>query len=129
MNTLIIKDETAVGKLLHEIELQFKEDSITVEALIRKRVEQEVKSYNDLGNANRLVQPTEFEEKLNKTQTKNTKNKIDVEKQIYVALDAFQQNRFFILVGNEQVDQLDAPIIVSKDTDISFVKLTPLVGG
>ena len=128
MNTLVIKDEAASGKVLNEIALKFENEYISVKELIAKRIENEVDRYqNDLASykTKGLVLPTDFEKRLNKKQSKQ----IDVEKQIYVALDAFNNNGFFILIDDEQVDDLDQKFLVDELTKVSFVKLTPLVGG
>jgi hypothetical protein len=128
MNTLVIKDEAASGKVLNEIALKFENEYISVKELIAKRIENEVDRYqNDLASykTKGLVLPTDLEKRLNKKQTKQ----IDVEKQIYVALNAFNNNGFFILIDDEQVDDLDQKFLVDELTKVSFVKLTPLVGG
>ena len=127
MNTITIKDETASGKVLHEIALRFEKEYITVKELIESRIKLEVEKYEsqDMSQVPTLVTP------LNKIDYLNAKRKksIDVEKQIYVALDAFQNNGFFILVDDEQVDQLDQRILIDESSNVSFIKLTPLVGG
>ncbi|WP_291787790.1 hypothetical protein [Maribacter sp.] len=46
-----------------------------------------------------------------------------------VALDAFQKNGYFILIDNKQAEDLEQEVLVSKTTEIAFVKLTQLVGG
>jgi len=127
MNTLTITDETAAGQILNEIALKFEKEHITVRELITARVTEEVKKYeNDVTNFRKgLVVPTNLEERLN---SKN-KARIDTEKQIYTALDAFNKNGFFILIDDEQVDQLDQKFLIDDSTKVSFIKLTPLVGG
>ena len=129
MNTLTIKDETASGKLLHEIALRFNQEYITVKELIAARIENEVERYaNDLSNYRKgLIQPSDLEQRLNNK--KLNKVKVDVEKQTYIALDAFNKNAFFILIDNEQVESLDQKFLVDETAKISFIKLTPLVGG
>ena len=57
------------------------------------------------------------------------KKKVDAEKQYLVALDAFQKNGFFILIDNIQSESLEQMVVINKNTNISFLKLTPLVGG
>ena len=54
---------------------------------------------------------------------------MDAEKQIYIALDAFLKNGYFILIDNFQAHELDQQVDVKPSTQLSFVKLTPLVGG
>lgn len=128
MNILIIKDEAISGKVLHEISIKFENEYITVKELIAKRIEKEVERYqNDLSSytTKGLVLPTDLEKRLYKKSSRS----IDVEKQIYVALEAFKNNGFFILIDDEQVDQLEQKFLVDKSTHVSFIKLTPLVGG
>lgn len=127
MKTLTIKDETAAGQILHELSLRFDSEYITVKELIEARIQAEVVRYEkDMSSYIRgLVLPTDIEKRLNK---KNT-SRIDPEKQLYVALEAFKRNGFFILVDDEQIEELDQKFLVDESTQISFVKLTPLVGG
>jgi hypothetical protein len=54
---------------------------------------------------------------------------IDWEQQFQRALQAFERNGFFVLVGDKQAMKLEEEFDVKVDTEISFVKLTPLVGG
>ena len=128
MNTLIIKDEAISGKLLHEISLKFENQYITVKELIAKRIEKEVERYqNDLKSytTNCLVLPNDLEKRLKNKSPK----RVDIEKQVYVALEAFKNNGFFILIDDEQVDRLDQKFLIDEQTHVSFIKLTPLVGG
>lgn len=127
MKSIIIKDESASGKILHEIELKFETEYISVKELISARITEEVENYqNNIASYKRgLVLPTDLERRLNKKHPP----KIDIEKQIYVALNAFMNNGFFILVDDEQVDELDQKFLIDESTHVSFVKLTPLIGG
>lgn len=127
MNSISIKDEALNGDILNEIILKFKEEYITVSELITARVTEEVEKYQQNANIykNGLVLPTNFEARLNKKEQPI----IDIEKQVYIALDAFQKNGFFILVDNEQVEDITQKILVDQSTAISFIKLTPLIGG
>lgn len=132
MKSLIIRDETFLGDVLHRLELSFEATEITVSDLISERVRQEVKRQNEqLENRFYLIQPSEKEIVLNKknTDVKPKRPTIDAEKQIYIALDAFQKNHFLVLVDNRQTEQLDEKIIINDFTQVSFVKMTPLVGG
>ncbi len=128
MNTIIIRDETASGEVLNEIALKFEQQYITVEELIAKRIEQEVQRYEKALSSyslKGLVSPSNLEQRLSRKQPV----RIDVEQQVYIALDAFKKNGFFILIDDEQADELDQQFLVDESTDVSFVKLTPLVGG
>jgi hypothetical protein len=128
--TITIKDETFGGKILNEISLEFKTEQVSIKDIISERVSQEVKNYNSklpeyfFG----LVEPSDAEKTLNGYKLK-PKKLIDGEKQVYTALDAFQKNAFFVLVDNIQSESLEQMVELKKSTVISFIKLTPLVGG
>ncbi len=125
-----IEDTTGLNTVLNELKVTFSKKEITVKELIEARVIKEVADYNTkLPEYFRgLVQPTEAEKTINGFKLR-VRKQIDPEKQVYVALDAFQKNAFFILVNNYQVDSLEETIRLEATTKVSFVKLTQLVGG
>ncbi len=127
---LTIKDETMGGKITNEILLALESELTTVRDVIQARVFYEVEKYNDTlpDFFNGLVQPLNAEVTLNGYKIKERKQ-IDAEKQFYTACDAFQKNAFFILIDNKQAASLEEDVLFTKDSTISFVKLTPLVGG
>jgi len=128
--TITIKDETFAGKVLHELNLEFDTKTVTVKDIITERVLKEVEHYNNKlpEYFKGLIQPNAAEKTLNGYKLK-TRKKIDGEKQVYTALDAFQKNGFFVLIDNLQSESLAQKVELSEDTSISFVQLTPLVGG
>lgn len=128
--TITIFDESLVGKLLHEIHIQVNEERTTVREIITARVSAEVEKYNadTTGFFTGLIQPSDAEVTLNGFKLKKGRQ-LDIEKQVYVALDAFKKNGYFILIDNLQADELSQEVLVTPATRISFVKLTPLVGG
>ncbi|WP_299323978.1 hypothetical protein [uncultured Maribacter sp.] len=128
---LTIKDATFTGDILNQIEIAVQNERTTVKELISARVESEVKTYNkNLPEYFKgLIQPSEAEKTLNGFRLKKRDKQIDIEKQILVALDAFQKNGYFILIDNKQAEDLEQEVLVSKTTEIAFVKLTQLVGG
>jgi hypothetical protein len=125
-----IKDETFSGGILNEILLSFKEEEVTIKEIITERVKHEVEEYNNTSPEyfKGLIEPSEAEKTLNGFKLKKLK-KIDSEKQVYVALDAFLKNAYFLLIDNIQSESLEQKVKLSENTEISFVKLTPLVGG
>jgi hypothetical protein len=46
-----------------------------------------------------------------------------------LAVEGFSTNAFFILIDNRQAESLDEEFVVGPQTTVSFIKLTPLVGG
>ena len=103
---------------------------MTVRELIRRRVYEEVQEYNlkDPDYFRGLVQPTDAERVLHGYRLRQ-RRKIDWEKQYQKAIEAFERNGFFILVDDRQVEGLDAEIEIRLNTEVSFIRLLPLVGG
>lgn len=128
--TIKIQDATFAGKILHEIALGFATECVTVADIITARVTQEVREYNQKQPEyyRGLIDPTDAEKTINGLKVRNRKP-IDAEQQVYVALDAFQRNGFFVLIDNLQAEELHQEVLLTADTVVSFVKLTPLVGG
>lgn len=128
---LVLKDVTFTGDTLNQIRIAVSNERTTVKELIAARVEAEVNAYNDTlpEYFNGLIQPTNAEKTLNGFKLRDRKQKIDIEKQILIALDAFQKNGYFILIDEEQAEDLNQEVLVSKNTTVNFLKLTQLVGG
>lgn len=128
---ITIKDETLAGDILDTIELVVSSEILTVKEIIAARVAAEIDAYNKKlpEYFKGFVQPTEAEKTLNGFKLKDKKKTIDVEKQVFVALDAFQKNGYFVLIDNNQAESLQQQVLVRENTSISFIKLTPLVGG
>ena len=127
--TITIRDENGIGQVYQELELSFDRIQITVKDLITERVYQEVIAYNKKAESNKhaLVQPGALETELNGK--KNKQRHVDAEKQVAVALSAFENNGFFILIDDLQAESVDQVITISNNSLISFVKLTQLIGG
>lgn len=128
--TLTVHDETASGQKTNTFTLDCLTERMTVRELIRARIYQEVQDYNQKQPEyfRGLVEPTNAERVLNGYKLK-AKRKIDWQEQYHRALDAFGRNGFFVLVGDKQAESLDQEFEVKVDTEVSFVKLVPLVGG
>jgi hypothetical protein len=129
-NQLQITDASTLGGASPMFVLDFLTDRITVRELIRRRVYQEVKDYNTQQPEyfRGLVQPTDTEQTLNGYRLKR-RRQIDWEQQFEQALQAFAGNGFVLLVDDQQMDDLEAEIVVSPETMVTFLKLVALVGG
>ncbi|HYI75586.1 MAG TPA: hypothetical protein VEW90_09985 [Gaiellaceae bacterium] len=130
MPTVTIRDETRPGRAIAELALPGLPDRISVRELIRSRVREEVAQANlDRQSSHRLlVLPTDAESSLNGYRLR-TPRLIDWEAQAEVALKAFDQNAFFVIVDGKQVDSLDDELELAVESQIRFLRLTPLVGG
>jgi hypothetical protein len=128
--TLTIYDETLSGEKTPRLTLDFAAQRITVRDLIRDRVYQEVRDYNQSQPEyfRGLVQPTDSEQVLNGYKLPQ-RRLIDWEKQYEKAVQAFQHNGFIILVNDRQVEELEEEIELTEELPISFLRLVPLVGG
>lgn len=126
-----VRDETASGQSLHELSLEFLSERITVRELLHERVHHEVREFNrhqDRLVFQGLVQPEDAERTLNGSKLK-AHRPLDWEAQFELALDGFEKNAYFILIDDRQAETLDEEFVVGPQTSVSFVKLTPLVGG
>jgi len=132
---LTVRDETASGNVYHSLPLEFPSERITVRDLIRERVYQEVQDFNrhrEEHTFRGLVQPTDAEKVLNGDRTEYRLKKrrdIDWKQQFEKALEAFDHNGFFLIVDDKQAESLDQEVVIGRDTQVSFVRLLPLVGG
>jgi hypothetical protein len=128
--TLTIHDESATGETLLELTLHVSAERITVRDLIRERVWHEVDEYNrrQPDTFRGLVQPTDSERTLNGYRLKQPRA-IDATTQLAKAIEAFQGNQIIMLVDDRQVESLDEEISLRPNTRVSFLRLTPLVGG
>lgn len=130
MNEVLIKDQSIGGDAINTINLEFKEEIITVRDLIISRVRKEVEIYNSnvkdryMG----LVTPNNVEKLLNNKEQSES-HTVDFEKQSYIALDGFMNNQFFVIVADRQAENLDEKVNLTKVKEVEFIKLTPLVGG
>ena len=70
-------------------------------------------------------------EKLNEALLgrKRTQELPDPEQLGYKALAAFQRNAFFVIVDGKQREELEEELVLTETSTISFIRLTPLVGG
>lgn len=127
---MTIVDATPSGTKLRSFTLDSLTERVTVREIIRARIWQEVQDYNREcgGEFHGLVQPTEAERVLNGFKLQKRKA-IDWEGQFYKACEGFERNSFFILIGDRQAESLDEEFSVALDTEVQFVKLTPLIGG
>ena len=130
--TITIQDQNLGGKVLHELFLKFRTNHISAAELIAERVRQEVAAYNgraaDALLRHSLVIPTARGDIVIDPQGKKHQP-VDAETQIAIALKAFEQNGFFILADNRQLETLDETVYLHDGLIVNFIKLTPLVGG
>jgi hypothetical protein len=126
-----VRDETISGQSLYELSLEFLSERITVRELVRERVHHEVREFNrqqDRLVFHGLVQPEGTERTLNGSKLK-AHRPLDWEAQFALAVEGFATNAYFVIIDDRQAETLDETFVVGPQTTVSFVKLTPLVGG
>lgn len=127
-STLIIRDDVIGGKAVEACELHFDADIVAVRDVIRERVYQEAQDrvYRRGRGFRKLVEPVAAERTLN---DRGAHPPVDWHHQFALACDAFNQRRFIVLVGDRQVMSLDEELLLVRDTEVTFLRLVPLVGG
>lgn len=130
LTTLTVRDETTSGDIREAITLHLPEPTITVRELIRSRVFEEVKAYNErrTGVFQGLVQPERSALDHGGFRVLDQR-RLDWHEQAETALQAFARNGFILLVDDRQMESLDEEIRVRPETRVTFLKLVPLVGG
>lgn len=138
MPTITVRDTTTAGATAWngagELTLDLLTETLTVRELLRARVYQEVEDYNRRQQADAatpfrgLVQPTGAEVTLNGYKLKAPRQ-LDWKPQFEKACDAFEQNRILLLVDNHQPTRLDEQITLTAKSEVTFLRLMPLVGG
>jgi hypothetical protein len=128
--SLTVRDESTDGRVTGESVIEFLTEQVTVEELIRGRVYQEVQDYNrkKSGRFQGLVRPSDSELMPNGYRVK-TERQIDWKEQFETALKAYEAGHVILLVDDRQVTGLDETIDLRPGTAVTFLKMTPLVGG
>jgi len=126
--TLLMLDEATNGERRDAGEFKFESAAITLRELIRVRVEQDVARFNESESESfqGLVQPGEFERVLNGL---GTRPQLDWRQQFEKAVRAFKGNGFLVLVDDCQITDLDQTIQLTAQSQVTFLKLVPLIGG
>ncbi|MCI5081050.1 MAG: hypothetical protein MRY78_05130 [Saprospiraceae bacterium] len=105
---VIVSDENSTGTVVNQIHLSFDAPSISVEELIKARVEQELESHHSQEKA---------------TTSDITSRQLDKKNSRHIALGPFRENGFFIRVNGKAMDQLNEEIKLHPNTDIRFVQI------
>jgi hypothetical protein len=55
--------------------------------------------------------------------------KVDANTAVEVALQAFEDGLYFVFVDDDQIENLDAKVMLKPTSQLLFLRLVPLVGG
>lgn len=118
-------------ELSHRLELP--SERITARELIRRRVEAELSDRNAVDDEAKqwLVRPGATERALNGERGSYGPHSraINVDASVEQAFRAFERNGFFMIFDGRQVTDLDEVLTVERESALTFIRLTPLVGG
>lgn len=132
--TITIVDESTAGVSNNRRTLEFPTEQVTVREIIRARVYEEVQDYNRERASGTsiafkgLVQPSEAELALNPAKPRPSRE-IDWKAQFERACDAFDRGGIIVLAGQKQTESLDEIVELQRISEVTFLKLLPLVGG
>ena len=130
--TITVRDEVLGAPALPAFELTLPERSLTARELIQERVRAEIPTHDEHHREalfRGLVQPSGSRPEGGGGYRLRPGHRIDAEAQCAQALQAFESKGFLLLVGDRQVVSLDELIALDDDLAVTFLKLTPLVGG
>lgn len=114
MATVMFVEETASGVRGEGWAVELAEERMTVRELIRRRVV--------------LLASTERPDQRSAARSANAPAE-PPEVRAEAALRAFAGNGLLVLVGDRQVTDLDEEVELSAGTEVTFLRLVPLVGG
>ena len=138
MNTKIFVKTKSIGKRKPPIEntpYTLSEPVNTLRQLIQVMVRKEVSTYNKKGLENMLI-PFLTEEQIKNQKTVGkvsfgrlySDKKADPDKAIEVAIQGFEDGLFKVLLEEQELTELDAPIHIYEGANLTFIRLTFLAG-
>ena len=111
--------------------LTFDARAVSAREIVRARVAAEVERYNNADDPPPLVgwvTPAEPERALTGPR-RERRRPLDAEHQIEVALEALRKRRVVLLFNGIQVEDIDAPLMLTPVSEALFLRLVPLAGG
>jgi len=112
-------------------QLTFEARAVSAREIVRARVAAEVERHNSADGPPRLVgwaTPAEPERTLNGPR-RERRRPLDTERQIDVALEALRKRLVILLFNGVQVEDIDAPLMLTPVSEALFLRLVPLAGG
>lgn len=128
--TSVLIQESAPGQPPStQYTLSVPSNRMTVRELIKAYVDEQVRRHNEtpIDAVSRHQSPEE--RILNPSRPSQHQRQRDCQAEFERALQAFSANGFFLLVDGVQVTELEQELTIKPDTTVSFLRLTPLVGG
>ena len=111
--------------------LTFQSREVSAREIVQARVTAEVARYNSADEPPSpfaWVTPAEPELVLNGPR-RERRRPLDCERQIDVALEALRKRRVILMFNGVQVEDIDAPLLLTPVSEARFLRLVPLAGG
>jgi len=112
-------------------QLTFEAREVSAREIVRARVAAEAERYVDANDPPRLLgwaTPAEPERTLNGP-PRERRRPLDAEHQIESALEALRKRRVILLFNGVQVEDIDAPLMLTPVSEALFLRPVPLAGG
>lgn len=139
-----IMGHAASGTAIEPVFLELVEETITARELIRRAVMQQIHELSfkrrlDAAQVSDVLQRQYLSESEIAAQSAEGRIKmpgapeelkpVNVENEIARAMRAFEGGRVFLYAGGRQVENLDEELDFSRQSKVTFLRLTPLMGG
>ena len=111
--------------------LSFQSREVSAREIVRARVAAEVARHNSGDEQPSPVvwfSPADPERTLNGPR-RERRRPLDTERQIEVALEALRKRRVILLFNGVQIEDIDAPLLLTPVSEARFLRLVPLAGG
>lgn len=129
MATITITDTSTDLTTRETFSLDFLTERVTVRELIRSRVYQAVSEHNAAARQRFLEWVEAGEASGRRNPAAHEPASIDWEAQFTRALEAFEKGRYLIFVDSQPARELDTELELAAGTEVTFLRMTPLIGG
>ncbi len=140
MFTLTVKEKIFGSGPSTNLQVPLRAERITLTELIAAKVTAKIYAINEdlevkeasgyfLSPAEKLLNREVLEQREKKYRDRLIALQLDAEKAVYEALAGFQENAFFVIINGEQKADLEEEIVLTDQSEVHFIRLTPLVGG
>lgn len=131
MLTLNVLEKTATGAERDDFQVCLPNGEMTVRDLICRCVDFRLSAIRELPVGSQrytCLVPNDDERLLNGDKPRK-RPELDVQKHYERVFQAFDSNQIMLFVDGHQFENLDDEIVVTPDSQVTFLKLVPLVGG
>ena len=123
---LTLRDILPSGTTTHEFVLPFDRRRVQVRDIIVERVRLEHDARRDAGPG---LAPPPCPASAAERALSDRPEPRDIERAVAAALKGFDDNAYFVIVDDRQVESLDQWLDVGLDPVVRFLRLVPIAGG